>query len=103
MPNSIPAVERKRERNSKLRRSLQRQRPSTKRRSQARRSDIPSEERGNEVREPERVEAGGEEEARCAVGDREHGGDLPFVDCEVGGGGTLFALFDEDVVGGFGG
>lgn len=33
------------------------------------------------------------------MGDGEDPGDLGLVDCEVGGGGAVFALRDEDFVG----
>jgi hypothetical protein len=64
---------------------------------------VPSEQRSNEVCGSEDVEAAGEDGASETVRDGEDPGDLWLVDCEVGGGGSVLALGDEDLVAVFGG
>ena len=59
---------------------------------------MPSKERRNEVCRPEDVEAAGYDAAGEAVESGEDPWDLRLVDGEIGGGGAVFALCDEDVV-----
>ena len=59
---------------------------------------MPAEERRDEIRGAEDVEAGGEDAAREAVHDAVEGRYLGLVDCEMGTVGTVLALGDEDRV-----
>jgi hypothetical protein len=64
---------------------------------------VPSEQRSYEVCGSEDVEAAGEDGAGETVRDGEDPGDLWLIDCEMGGGGAVLALGDEDLVAVFGG
>lgn len=99
MPNAIKRMERKGHRNNELQSSLHQQRQASKRRSHARRIQVPAEQGRDEICGTENVEPAGENAAGDTVQCGENPGDLGLVDCEVGRDGATFALLDEDLVG----
>lgn len=80
MSDPVEAVEGERERNSKLRKDLQKYRPGSKRSGQGCRVEVPPEERGDQVGGAEGVEPAREGHAGDTIGDGEDGGDLRLVD-----------------------
>lgn len=92
-------MKRKGKRQRHLRRDLHKQRPGGHRGRDRSGLEVPAEDGSDEVRDAEEVEGPGED----APGDAVECGQVPCylraVDGEMGGGGTVLALLDEDFVG----
>ena len=103
MPNAIPAVIRKRETNEIFGRDLSGDGPSREGGGDALGFEMPSEERSDKVGSHKEIERA----AKDRAGDAVEGGAVPSylgaVDREVWGDRAVFALLDEDRVGGSGG
>lgn len=98
MPDAIEAMKRKREGSRELSGHLQRDGPSAKRRGHAGRLQMPAEQRRDQIRGAEEVEAPAEHRAGDPVQRRAVPRDLRLVDGQVRRHGPVQALLDEDVV-----
>jgi hypothetical protein len=97
--NAVPAVEGEGHGNDELGSYLEQHRPGTKGGGHRGALEVPAEERSGEVGGAEDVHAAGERGARDTVQTREVPGDLWAVDGEMGRGGTVLALGNEDLIG----
>lgn len=102
MSQSVKAVECEGHRERELGRDLGDNRPRRERRRHGRRVQVPAEERRNEVRRAENVEAARQHGTSDTVQNGQDPGDLGLVDAQVRAARAVLALRDEDLVGGGG-
>lgn len=96
MPDPIKRMIRKRQRNAKLNPYLHKQRQRTKPRCQARRPQMPPEQRRNQIGSPEYVKPTREQQPRDSGQDGPVPRDLRPVDGEMGGYGSSETLGGEN-------
>jgi hypothetical protein len=100
MSEAVEAVECEWESKSELGRDLESGWPRCEDRCQARRVQVPAEERRHEVRSAEQVEAGGQDAAGDSVCHGQNPRDLGLVDGKMGANRAVLALRGQDIVGG---